>query len=234
MNTTDIKDAIRNRHAVREYYNRTIDAGTAAQLNEEIARCNEEGGLHIQLITDEPRAFGGQMARYGKFNNVKNYIALAGKKDPGFEEKIGYYGERIALKAQILGLNTCWVALTFSKRKAKKHFKLASGEKLVCVLALGYGTSQGLSHKSKTHSELCSVQGDMPPWFKEGMDSAMLAPTAMNRQNFLFTLIRPRTVKAEATGGFYARVNLGIVKYHFEIGAGRENFEWEEENSAGK
>ena len=126
MNTTDIKDAIRNRHAVREYYNRTIDASTAAQLNEEIARCNEEGGLHIQLITDEPRAFGGQMARYGKFNNVKNYIALAGKKDPGLEEKIGYYGERIALKAQILGLNTCWVALTFSKRKAKKHFKLAA------------------------------------------------------------------------------------------------------------
>ncbi|MFR4700307.1 MAG: nitroreductase, partial [Christensenellaceae bacterium] len=31
-------------------------------------------------------------------------------------------------------------------------------------------------------------------------------------------------VSARATGGFYSKRDLGIVKYHFEIGAG--NFSW--------
>ena len=27
-------------------------------------------------------------------------------------------------------------------------------------------------------------------------------------------------------GGFFSKVDLGIVKYHFEIGAGKENVKW--------
>lgn len=27
--------------------------------------------------------------------------------------------------------------------------------------------------------------------------------------------------------GFCTKIDLGIVKYHFEIGAGKENFEWD-------
>ncbi len=221
------KEAIINRHAVREYYDRKIDPEALEGLQREIARCNEESGLRIRLVTEEPRAFDSFMAHYGKFSNVRNYIVLAGKKSEDLQEKAGYYGERIAIRAQMLGLNTCWVALTFSRRRVKKFFRPAAGEKIVCVLALGYGTSQGLSHRCKTHSELCSVQGDMPAWFKEGMTCAMLAPTAMNQQKFRLTLTGPDSVRAEATGGFYSKVDLGIVKYHFEVGAGRENFEWD-------
>ena len=55
---------------------------------------------------------------------------------------------------------------------------------------------------------------------------AALAPTAVNQQKFLFILIGDRQVKAEATGGFYSQIDLGIVKLHFELGAGKENFEW--------
>ena len=224
----DILEAVKSRHAVREYTEKPLGADVRSKLEAEIIRCNEESGLHIQLVTDEPDAFGGFMARYGKFNNVKNYVALIGKKDARLDEKIGYYGEQIALKAQMLGLNTCWVAMTFSKGKAKKNFTISEGEKLVCVLALGYGESHGLSHKSRMISDLCSVQGDMPEWFKNGMQCAMLAPTAVNQQKFLFTLIGTHTVKAEATGGFHSKVDLGIVKYHFEIGADLKNFNWQE------
>lgn len=221
------KEAILNRHAVREYYDRKIEQKTLEELQSEIARCSTEGDLRIQLITEEPGAFDSFMAHYGKFSNVRNYIVLAGKKSDDLCERIGYYGERIAIRAQMLGLNTCWVALTFSRRRVKKHFRPARGEKLVCVLAVGYGTSRGLSHKSRTHSELCSVQGDMPDWFREGMNCAMLAPTAMNLQKFRLVLTGPHSVRAEATGGPYAEVGLGIVRYHFEIGAGTENFEWD-------
>lgn len=103
--------------------------------------------------------------------------------------------------------------------------KIAKGEKLVCVLSLGYGVTQGVPHKSKPMDALCKVEGKIPGWFKSGMEAALLAPTATNQQKFLLTL-SGNTVKAEATGGFYKDVDLGIVKYHFEIGAGKEHFTW--------
>lgn len=216
----DILTAIQNRHSVRNYIDREIHGETLTALQREIDGCNRESGLHIQLITNEPNAFKSAMARYGNFSGVQNYIALVGKKDEAFDEKSGYYGERIALKAQILGLNTCWVAMSFGKRAAKKVITIDHGEKLGCVLALGYGKTQGVAHKSKPLTSLYEAKGEVPEWFKKGMDAVILAPTAMNQQRFLFTLSGD-TVTAKATGGFYSKVDLGIVKYHFEIGSGR-------------
>lgn len=214
MNTNE---AIRERHSVRSYEDRAIDKDKIEVLEKEIAECNRLGGLDIQLVTDEPRAFDSFMAHYGKFSGVRNYIAMVGKK--GEDERIGYYGERLVLLAQTLGLNTCWVALTFSKRKT--GCKIGPDGKLFCVIAIGYGRTEGVEHRSRPMSELCRVQGDMPEWFRKGMEATMLAPTAVNQQKFLFTLDND-TVTAERTGGMYSLVDLGIVKYHFEIGSGRE------------
>ncbi len=221
MNTLE---AIQCRHAVRAYTERVIEGDTLAALRAEIDACNGESGLHIQLVTGEPEAFGGFMAKYGKFSGVSNYIALIGKKGAGVSEEAGYYGERIVLKAQALGLNTCWVALTYSRRKCR--CEVAAGEAFLCAISVGYGETQGVPHKSKAMESLCSVEGDMPDWFRRGMAAAMLAPTAVNQQKFRFTLVGTDGVKAEATGGFYDKVDLGIAKYHFEQGAGRECFRW--------
>lgn len=135
----DIIKAIEMRHSVRSYTNKKLSQTVISQLQDEIDRCNKESGLHIQLVINEPKAFDNFMAHYGKFDGVQNYIALIGKKTPELDETIGYYGERIALFAQMLGLNTCWVAMTFGKRATKSHCQINAGEKLVCVLALGYG-----------------------------------------------------------------------------------------------
>lgn len=217
----DVMQAIRARHSVRCYTERSIEDDVRTALEVEIAACNTESGLHIQLITDEPAAFTGLLAHYGKFSGVRNYIVLAGQKGAGLEEKVGYYGERVALHAQMLGLNTCWVALTF--RRGKTQCVLNRGEKLVCVLAVGYGCTQGLPHKSKPMEKLCRVTGPMPAWFRRGMEAALLAPTAVNQQKFCITLA-DGVVSAAATGGFYDKVDLGIVKYHFEQGAGGAQF----------
>lgn len=222
----DLLEAIQKRHAVRKYTTQPIPADIITALRDEIAACNQAGGLHIQLITDEPAAFGSVLTHYGFFSNVRNYVALIGKKDAALDEKIGYYGEKIALRAQQLGLNTCWVALTFSKGKSKNNCVIGPDETLVCVLTVGYGATQGTPHKNKPLEKLCAVNGPMPDWFRKGMEAAQLAPTAVNQQKFLFTLSDGNTVTAKATGGFYDKVDLGIVKYHFEIGAGKENFNW--------
>ena len=215
------------RHSVRQYEDKPIPAEILAELKQEIAACNRESGLHIQLVTDEPKAFDGFIAHYGKFRGVKNYLALVGPKGAGLDEKCGYYGERLVLKAQALGLNTCWVALTYSRGKSR--CTVAPGEKLVCVIALGYGKTQGAAHKTKTPAEVSNVTPESPQWFKDGVDAALLAPTAMNQQQFMLTL-KDDVVEATARPGVCAKVDLGIVKYHFELAAGRENFKWASPN----
>ncbi len=218
-----LKEAMNARHSVRSYENRQIPAEIISALQEKIDACNKEADMHIQLVTNEPKAFDGRMAHYGKFSGVGNYIAMIGKKGPDLEEKCGYYGEQIVLLAQQLGLNTCWVAMTFSK--IKSAYTVKSGEKFCLVISLGYGLTQGVAHKSKSMEELCKVSGEAPEWFKSGMKAALLAPTAMNQQKFVLTL-NDKEVSAKAGMAFYSKMDLGIVKYHFELGAGKENFKW--------
>lgn len=215
----EIKEAMLQRHSVRQYEKKRIEDGVLGELRAEIEACNEEGGLHIQLVTDEPKAFDSFMAHYGKFSGVSNYVALIGKKSDKLEELCGYYGERIALKAQTLGLNTCWVAMTY--KKIPGAFCVDTGEKLTVVLALGYGKTQGVAHKSKSLAQVSNASADTPEWFKAGVEAALLAPTAMNQQKFTFTYADGK-VALKAGKGFYTKVDLGIVKYHFELGAERK------------
>lgn len=136
----DWMEAIKHRHSVRSYEDRDISDDARYELQELLSRLNRESGLHMQLVLNEPNAFSGLLAHYGKFSGVKNYIALAGKKSPKLDETCGYYGETVVLKSQQLGLNTCRVALTY--RKVQKAFQVEEDEKLCCVIAIGYGTTQ--------------------------------------------------------------------------------------------
>lgn len=224
----DSMEIMKSRHAVRSYTNEKITGDILEQLNQEIEECNADSGLNIQLCLNEPTAFSGMMARYGKFNNVKNYIALVGKKEALLEEKCGYYGEKIVLRAQQLGLNTCWVAMTFSKSKSKKTIHIKPGEKLAIIIAIGYGETQGVSHNVKSIDELSKVKGTMPEWFRRGMQAAQLAPTAVNQQKFSFSL-DGETITASAGSGFYTKIDLGIAKYHFELGSPNSAWKWKTE-----
>lgn len=217
----DIQKAIEERHSVRRFLDKPIEGEALERLEATIAEANRESGLHIQLVRDEPGAFTGLLAHYGRFRGVSNYLALVGRKSSELEETVGYYGERIVLEAQAAGLNTCWVGGTFNHRKAR--YQLDEGEKLVCLIAIGYGENQGKPHRSKDMAkcyELGSRQ--MPAWFAAGMEAAMLAPTALNQQNFVFMLQDGQMVSASSTGGPFSKVDLGIVKYHFEAASGHK------------
>lgn len=219
-----LQEAIAARHSVRQYQEKPIEAEIVKRLNEEIALCNQEGGLHIQLVTDEPKAFSSKIATYGKFSGVSNYLAMVGPK--GADEAIGYYGERLVLLAQTLGLNSCWVGLSFTKQPDR--YQVADGEKLHCVITLGYGANQGVQHPMRPMEKFIKLNGNMPEWFKRGMEAALLAPTAVNQQKFEFELLDDHTVAARARFTLigYGQMDLGIVKYHFEVAAGKENFTW--------
>lgn len=217
----DIKEAIKERHSVRQYSSDHIMGDVRTNLETLIQECNKESGLHIQLITQDPECFDTLLGHYGSFSGVDNYIAIVGsKKMSDLEELGGYYGEKIVLEAQMMGLNTCWVAGTYGKGKCKAH--VDAGEKIVCVIAIGYGLNKGNAHKSKDLLKLCSVpEKDMPAWFREGIEAALLAPTAMNQQKFTIGIDGEEAV-IKAGFGPFTKLDLGIDRYNFEVASGHK------------
>ena len=250
-----LQEAIQARHSVRAYKELPLANETVRVLVDKITELNQKGRLHMQLIQNEPKAFQGTLAKYGKFRNVNNYIVMAGKKaasqreesktsldspereqartkfkSDDLDERVGYYGEQLVLLAQMLGLNTCWVGLSYSK--VPGTYVLDEGEKIACYIAIGYGETQGVGHKIKTVEQVSNISDITPLWFKKGVEAALLAPTAVNQQKFSFEYIGMRNNRHQvrAKKGFsmigYTQMDLGIAKCHFEIGAGEVNFEW--------
>lgn len=225
-----IHEAIEARHSVRAYREEPLQEEIVRLLQEKIAQLNREGHLHIQLVLNEPKAFRGPLARYGKFSGVSNYLVMAGRKAGDLDERVGYYGEQLVLYAQMLGLNTCWVGVSYSK--VPGTYVLEEGEKIACYIAVGYGETQGSAHKGKTAAQVSNVSDETPSWFLKGVEAALLAPTAVNQQKFSFEYSGMNGGRHQVTAskGFsmvgYTQMDLGIARCHFEIGAGKENFDW--------
>ena len=191
----DTLRALELRHSVRSYTDQPLSGDVLTTLQKLVKEANKEGGLHIQLVLDRPKAFRGPM------------IA---KKNKG--EELGYYGQKIVLEAQKLGLNTCWASGTFGKDA--DAYDIDRGEKLFAVIAVGYGTTNGNPHKSKSFDDV--VKGkDLPDWFTAGANAALQAPTAMNRQPFTLSLGKKDKVVLDKASG----LDRGILKYNFEVGA---------------
>ena len=262
-----IQEAIEARHSVRAYKDQPLSEEIVKVLEDEIVKLNDEGQLHIQLICNEPKAFQGTLAKYGKFRNANNYLVMAGRKDASkreesntcfdstereqartkfnaddLDERIGYYGEHLVLLAQTLGLNTCWVGLSY--KKIPDTYVLEEGEVIKAYIAIGYGETQGSGHKIKTVEQVSNATDITPSWFKRGVEAALLAPTAVNQQKFSFeyvgmskggvrnvdNIVEGTRHQVRAKKGFsiigYTKMDLGIAKYHFEVGAGKANFDW--------
>ncbi len=226
MELRSIQEAMESRHSVRSYLSTPIPQDITLTLRQTIKEYSTQARIRIQLVTDEPEAFSGFMAHYGHFVCVRNYITFVADKDGSQDELVGYYGEKLVLLAQQLGLSSCWVAASYRKRKCP--VVVNPGEKLVCVIALGYGVSRGNAHKNRPLNQISNLEDASPMWFRSGMMAVLLAPTAMNQQRFFFRQ-EGDTVEARSTGGPYSKIDLGIAKYHFELGAGTKNFRWKED-----
>ena len=213
-------ELIKERHSVRKYLNKEIEKEKIDLINQKVQEINKLSGLNIQFITNEPKAFNSMFVHYGKFKNVKNYLILIGKKTKNFSELCGYYGEQLVLYIQSLGLNTCWVALTY--KKIKSRYTINKNEKILLSISVGYGENNGIPHKSKKITEVSNINNNSPKWFKNGVEAALLAPTAINQQQFYFHLDENNHVTVKPLIGFYTKVDLGIVKYHFEIGSNKK------------
>ena len=220
----DLDQAIQERHSVRLYTEQRIEGAILSSLQNEITRINEESGMSIRLVLNEPKAFGRVLMKtVVKFTNAVNYLVVSGPESDTLNLDAGYYGEQLVLFAQTLGLGTCW-AMMAGKKEADKG--LPTGHRSVILISIGYPEDPGSPHKSKSASDVADMT-NAPDWFVKGVEYALLAPTGVNKQGFKFERDGNK-VRMLFGSSTLAQIDAGIVKFHFEYGAGTENFIWEE------
>lgn len=232
MEKKQLLRAVKMRHSRRAYLDKMIPSD---ELTSTIDQINASATLHIQLVLNNPEAFNSFKNSYGMFKGVKHFIALIGpKNDPQLWEKLGYYGEQLVLEATAMGLDTCWVGGTYSKDEC--HCQILPDEELAAVIVVGYAEKKvsmkekvisSISHrKHKTFNQCTKVYGSVPAWFKHGVESALLAPSALNAQPVLFTWKDEKAYASIPEKRKYEHLDLGIAKYHFELAADKGHFKW--------
>lgn len=209
-------DAIKNRHSVRNYEAKKIEADKVEKIRAKIEELNKEGNLHLQFMEDAGKTYNKLFNKVAGLGSAPSVIACVGIDDETLEQRVGYYGEKLVLFIQELGLNTCWAG-TFNQKNIGAE--VGNNEKLVISIAVGYGKDKGKPHKSKSPEQIIEAKGDRPYWFNKGVDMALLAPTAINQQKFTIRLNEDESVDFVDKGGIFSQVDLGIVRCHFEIGA---------------
>lgn len=221
-------ETIRERHSVREYDGKPLTQDKFDALGAVVEECARESGLDIQLVGDNPEVFN-VIARFGLIRRCFTHVAFvvddAKAGDVAADEAIGYWGQKIVLAAQDMGLNTCWCALCSCK---KSRAVVVPGKKIRLVIAVGHGKTQGFSRKTKSVEALSSVEcAKAPAWFAVAMEAAQLAPTAMNNQNFKITLLSDgKTVRIDAPQSGLNVIDEGIVRCNFEIAANESGADW--------
>ncbi len=215
-----ILEAVEARHMVRKYKDISLSEAVIKNLKERVEMNNSHYNLNIKLMVDNKKGVNG-IAKHVLSKGVKNYFILAGDEAPDLDERLGYCSADLMLYAQTLGLNTWYVGGMFNRSVSQ----YVEGRKVIGVIAVGYGQTEGIPHKSKSAAEVSMYDGEIPEWFVSGIKTALLAPTALNKQDFIISG-KDNKVKIENENGLFTGVNRGLVKYHFELGAGKNNFEW--------
>lgn len=216
-----LHEAMSQRHTVRKFTSDPITEDQTRLLYAKLDELNQAHNLMLQLVMEDTSGVNA-FARMFMSSGARNFFVLAAKPEEGYEERLGYAGAELCLYVQTLGLNTWWIGGTYSMRHVGS---LAPDAKVIGIIVVGHGATQGVPHKSRTAEQVSSYNGEAPEWFKAGVEAALLAPTALNRQKFMVKG-DGRKVSLKYAPGPMAGTDQGIVKYHFELGAGRENFEW--------
>ena len=215
-----VLEAMRKRHTVRKYKDIALTEENIKMLNERIKENNQKYNLNMKLMINNKKALS-TIAKLIFAKGVKNYFILAGDISSDLEEKLGYCSADLMLYAQTLGLNTWYIGSMFNSKVAQ----FVDGKKVVGIIAVGYGSNEGMPHKSKTILEVSRYEGEMPEWFKKGVEAALFAPTAFNKQEFMISG-KGNEVHIENDNDIFTGVIRGLIKYYFELGAGINSFKW--------
>lgn len=243
----DWYEALFRRRSRRKYSDTPIEAEKLQRLEELIAELNEStAAARVALVrSHDGSIFSSRRGGYGVIKGAPAYLAFIGRPDYSDSyERLGYLGEAAVLEATRLGLGSCWVSGTFDSSAAAGDITLAAGtatgaetgEQVIAVSPLGYPKDSysftekvmsgfAGSRTRKPLEKLCTGTPlqQWPDWAKTAAEAARIAPSAMNRQPWMFRYdgreLRVETAGSDSGGRYSKRLDCGIALRHLEIGA---------------
>lgn len=229
-------EAIEYRSSRRSFEDTTLKTEDASALEELCANISDSVD-DIKLVYRQngiENVFRGAM---GKIIRPSAYVALIGDaKEPNIQEKLGYAGECIVLEATSLGVGSCWIGGFFSQKGIREELGIGEDEFVPAVIALGYASEKksiseklikGLS-KSSSRKDVERISEGLarekwPEWAKSAVEAARLAPSAINRQPWIFEVgdgfIKVMLDNPDNSYSISKRLDCGIAMLHIELGA---------------
>ena len=216
---TGLFEAAQRREACRLF----SAAPTSEQWTSLLAAADELAmpGVRIALGICDTSLFQPLLGLFQKFENVQRFAAVIARDgSPQSAVDAGVSGEMFLLRAVELGLGACWVSVSF--KRGQVGIKLAEGEKLLAVIALGIPKQEPklpVVRKRKDIAVICPEADSLAPALREAADYVRIAPSAMNLQPWRFACDGGQSLRLWVGAGAQ-RLDLGIALSHALLALG--------------
>lgn len=225
-------EALEKRISVRSFEKKPVPSEIVSGLREMVEEINASAGLHFQLVDTVAAKKPAVKLAKGMFSGEVTVCALlVGPEGELGGEMVGYYGQKLLLRAVALGLGTCWVAGTYDRKSVEPE--IGEGEKLWAVVPLGFETEKtpllqrtirsrirAKDRKAEDFVESDHPYASLPQWIRAGAEAVKAGPSAVNQQpvNLVYKggLVTTRLWKEKKNEMMY--LDLGIAKYQFQVG----------------
>ena len=250
----NITDAIAQRHSWRTYNGLALDSDTHARLTEAIGRATDFSRTLFESITDaEGRpvtvtlpdirlvsddSLNGATGTYGLIKGARQFLILAcGTTDADRIAGAAAF-ERFILDATAMGLDTCWLGGTFSRKRFDAVARIPEQMKIVAVSPVGHRTPSTRFAERMARAMVGATRRKPFDRLFTGIDtgaSGSRAPSSGNCQPWRAGVTdRNRRVELyNATSNGFTCLDMGIALCHFIAASDAAGIRWQTSLTAG-
>ncbi|MDR3219486.1 MAG: hypothetical protein LBU22_11045 [Dysgonamonadaceae bacterium] len=232
-----IIETIRQRRSVRSYTGEALRSEHVALIVDYIAGLEAPFGANVRIqpvhaaIEDSNPI---KLGTYGWIGGAKDYLALIYEEAPLAEEGAAYLFEQLVLYCTGLGLGTCWLGGSFSRKDFGQQVKLKPDEKLKIVSPVGYASDKKRfvetyivgaekNHRTRKPFGANFFYGDFSTPLTEAaagiyalpLEMVRLAPSANNKQSWRVTLDGDSLHFYQTFSYGFSAIDIGIALCHF-------------------
>ena len=205
-----MNDTIRRRKSIRKYKPGPLDASTMKEVEAHIMTIRPlypEIKFSLEIINKAKRSFG---------INAPHYLILRSEEKEGAFENIGFIGQQMDLFFSESGIGSCWVGM------ARPGEECLS--KLPYVICIAFGKPDEPVHRMSISEFKRKPLSEISEGTDVRLESARLAPSGMNSQNWYFVAENGKIHCYRKKTGIILKsmmdkmscIDMGIALYHIK------------------